>query len=85
MKLYQIFDSHITSLLSENPVYTANRPIEAVKMYMKERGIDLKIKISADIDVRFGAIPCVIDNGRIYLTRGRRTWFKTIKKEEGRW
>lgn len=78
MKTYQVFDAHITSLLTENPVYTANRPSEAVRMYMKEKGIDLKIKISADIDVRFGAIPCFIDNGRTYLTGGRRTWFKTI-------
>ena len=81
MKSYQVFDSHITSLLTENPVYTASRPSEAIRMYMREKGIDLNIKVSADNDIRFGAIPCVIENGITHLTGGRRTWFKTQRKE----
>jgi hypothetical protein len=82
MNQYQIYDTRNTSLLSDYPVYNANRPVEALRKYLADKGENILVEISADIDVQFGVIPCVTENGRTYqLGYKRKTWFR--KKIEG--
>ena len=84
MNLYQIFDAYNNNLLLEYPIFEGKRPIEALKKYLNYKKINVFVKISADIDIRFGVIPCQIDeNGRVLqLGYKRKIWFKTIRKEE---
>jgi len=83
MNLYQIFDTSNNNLLSEYPMFEGKRPIEALEKYLNYKKINISVKISADIDVRFGVIPCQVDeNGKVWqLGQKRKTWFKTIRRE----
>jgi hypothetical protein len=82
VKTYQIYDAQDTSLLNDFPVYSANRPIDALKKHLAKEGLQISVKVSADMDVRFGVIPCVIENGRVYqLGYKRKVWFKVVQND----
>jgi hypothetical protein len=80
MKTYEVFDTNETRLLVDRPIFNANRPIDALKQYLKQAGEEsLKVKVSASKYVRFGIFPCTIENGKMYYLGGkRRTWFEVV-------
>jgi len=81
-RAYMIFDSGTTSLLAEYPVYTGNNSADAVRKYMSDNGINAEIKVSSDRDVRFGALPAVVEYGKVLHDGSRRTvWYKAYRKE----
>ena len=79
LKQYQVYDVAITTL-GELPVFSGNRPIDALKGYLSYIGENVQVKVSGDNDVRFGLIPCVIEDGRVYMLPKRRTWFKAVTR-----
>ena len=77
MNQYQIYDAKDCRLFAEYPTYYAKRPIDALKQYLNDINEDIQVEVSADIDVRFGVIPCITENGKIYqLGYKRKTWFR---------
>lgn len=82
MNTYAIHDANVTTLLSDYPVYTGKTAAEAVKKYISDKGYDCTIRVSGDRDVTFGALPAVIENGKLFLLGyKRKVWFKATRKE----
>jgi hypothetical protein len=80
MNSYIIEDATNCHLLVARPIVYANKPIDAVKKHLQITNREnLKIKVSGELNVHFGAIPCIIENGQTFILGGKRqTWFKII-------
>jgi hypothetical protein len=77
MNQYAIADSKQTSLLADYPIFSGNRPKEALKKYLSSINENIEFEVSGDRDCRFGVIPCTFENGRMYiLGYKRKTWFR---------
>lgn len=74
MNQYQIFDNNVGgSIFRDLPVISANKPIEAIRQYLKSIGQgDKRVKVSASNYVRICAKPVVIENGQTYILGGKR-------------
>jgi len=56
------------SLFAEQPRYEAETHMQAVKMYLKDRGIDRKIKRSGEYGAnQFVATKVVVQGDRVYM------------------
>jgi len=79
MKTYEIYDARCSTLLSDDPVYTAETGRKALDMHLKAIGFNGKVKVSGANEVHFKVSPVAIVDGRKYLDfRGgkRCVWYQ---------
>ena len=84
MKLYEIenyYGGGTISLMADSPRIEAETGRKALAIYLKQKGISVKVKCSASNNVHFKVTPIVVENGRVYIDRrhGQRAlWYEAI-------
>jgi hypothetical protein len=76
-QLYEIYNGLNNRLLDDNPTIESDSPSKAIRTWLKNNNINLKVKISGDNDVIFGVFPaCIGPDGKVWRLGGKRqSWF----------
>ena len=84
MKTYEIEDYSGTgaiTLMQDGLIFNAETGRKALDEYLKTKGANIKVKVSASNDVQFKVTPVVFENGRKYIDRRkgqRASWYQII-------